>query len=212
MFRDRQEAGLLLSEKLKHYQGKEVIVLAVPRGGVVVAGQIAKELNCPLHLIIPRKIGAPQNPEYALGAVTLDGSIVLNPSTSPEILEEEKFKKYVEKEIAEIKRRLKKYEGENKVAPDLKDKIVILVDDGIATGSTMLAAILSAKKQSPKKIVVVVAVLPRETLYKLQRKVDEVVYLEAPEVFYAVGQFYQDFSQSTDEEVIEILEKFNGKK
>lgn len=212
MFSDRKEAGILLSKKLSHYKNKDVIVLAIPRGGVVVGAQISSYLDCSLDIIIPRKIGAPENQEYALGAITSDGTIVLNPSVSSSILKDEKFKKQCEAEIKEIKRREKEYQqGGEKY--DIKDKIVILCDDGIATGSTMLAAIKSVEKRHPKKIVVAVPVLPRDTLLNLQRKVDEVVYLDAPDIFYAVGQFYYDFSQTTDEEVKNILkERKNAKR
>lgn len=211
MFRDRKEAGVLLSKKLLHYKGKNVIILAIPRGGVVVGAQISNNLNCQLGIIIPRKVGAPENLEYALGAITSDGSIVLNPSVPLSILKDEKFKRQCEAEIKEIKRREEEYQGSEKY--DIKDKIVILCDDGIATGSTMLAAIKSVEKKIPKKIVIAVPVLPKDTLLNLQRKVDEVVYLEAPDMFYAVGQFYWDFSQTTDEEVKNILkERKNAKR
>lgn len=209
IFKNREEAGIKLAERLKKYQGKaNLIVLGVPRGGVVVAFYVAKSLGCPLSLIIARKIGAPGNPEFALGAVNQDGEVVLNSDIFLDKTTKEYILKESQKQQKEIQRRLKIFLGKEK-PPDLRGKIVILVDDGIATGSTLLAAIKGIKKQKPQKIIVAVPVAPRQSILDLEKEVDEVVCLICPEVFFAVGQFYEDFSQVEDEEVKEILKNYS---
>lgn len=204
MFANREEAGDLLALKLLDYEEKDCIVLAIPRGGVVVARRVAKRLKAPLDLIIPRKIGAPQNPEFALGAVTLNGTVVMNPSANHLGIPPDYIQREVKRQKEEIKRRMKEYRGD-KPLPSVSAKIVILIDDGIATGSTVLAAIATLEKQRAKKIILAVPVAPPDTVKRLRRRVDQLICLETPELFYAVGQFYQDFTQTTDEEVIEIL-------
>lgn len=208
-FANRKVAGKLLAQKLTTYKGKKGIVLAIPRGGVIVGAEIARELKISLDLIIPRKIGAPHNPEFALGAVTYDGTITLNPSFNREGVSESYVEEEAKRQIKEIERRLLSYRG-NLTLPTLKDKIVFLTDDGIATGSTVLAAIKSIERQHPKKIILAIPVAPADTIERMKRRVDEVVCLYAPELFYAVGQFYDDFSQVPDEEVIEIMEGFKN--
>jgi len=207
LFKDRKEAGQKLAQRLIGYKNNQkVVVLGVPRGGVVVAKEVAQALGCPLDIVIARKIGSPSNPEFALGAVGERGDIVLN----PDILIDESLGQYLEKEAAnqrkEIKRRLKLFRGKKKPLV-LKDRIVIIVDDGIATGSTLLAAIKSIRKQNPQKIIVAVPVAPASALTDLAKEADEVVCLYTPELFWAVGQFYQDFPQTEDTEVMKILQK-----
>jgi putative phosphoribosyl transferase len=218
-FKDRREAGRKLAEALERYKNsKDAILLALPRGGVVVADEIAKSLNLPLDIVVPRKIGAPQNPEYAIG------SIILTPTFSPPIspgakqgeiervwnegeiegIDKDWLKKEIEKETKEAQRRLKAYRGE-KPPFDLKNKTVILVDDGIATGLTLLAAIKSVKKQNPRKIIVAVPVGAKDSVSTIKKEVDEVICLYSPAFFGAVGSFYEKFGQTSDEEVIEIL-------
>ena len=203
IFADRNDAGRQLAERLAGYKKENPVVLAIPRGGVVVAGEIAKALDAPLTLIIPRKIGAPYDPEFAIGAVAEDGSVVLDEDTvsslgvSAEYIEGEK-----EAQIEEIKRRKQAYGAKD---IELKGRVVILVDDGIATGSTILAAVKSIRKKDPKKIVVAVPVAPQEAVSELKNQVEEVVCLHAPEYFGAVGCFYRDFSQTSDAEVMSIL-------
>jgi len=203
IFADRNDAGRQLAERLAGYKKENPVVLAIPRGGVVVAGEIAKALDAPLTLIIPRKIGAPYDPEFAIGAVAEDGSMVLDEDTvsslgvSPEYIEAEK-----KAQIEEIKRRKQAYGA---VDIELKGRVVILVDDGIATGSTVIAAVKSIRKKDPKKIVVAVPVAPQEAVSELKNQVEEVVCLHAPEYFGAVGCFYRDFSQTSDAEVMSIL-------
>lgn len=203
IFRDRQDAGKQLAEKLMKFRGDNPIILAIPRGGVVVAREIAIALKAELNLIIPRKIGAPYNPELAIGAVTEDGSTILDQDLITYLNVSEKYiESERQKQINEIKRRIEKYRVKEL---KLKGRIVILIDDGIATGSTMLAAIKSVKNQEAKKIVLAVPVAPPETIEKMKKEVDEIICLYTPEFFNAVGSFYQHFEQTTDEEVMGII-------
>jgi len=206
-FKHRKEAGKRLAEKLLEYRGKPTIVFAIPRGGVVTAYEIAKVLEVPLDIIIPRKIGAPGNKELAIGAVTEDGTTILNThlvnmlGISDAYIELEKAK-----QIQEIQRRVKTYRGEN-LPKDFAGKIVILVDDGIATGATVRAAIHSLIKGNPSLIIVAIPVGPPDTIQELKREVDKLICLTADESFFAIGQFYEDFSQVPDKDVIDLLRK-----
>ncbi len=184
-----------------------MVVLGIPRGGVVTAYEVARELNVPLDVTIARKIGAPGDPEYALGAVGEKGEVVLNPDVMrlPEI-ESGYIKNEAKRQQEEIKRRLEIFRS-GKTGINLKNKTVILIDDGIATGSTILAAVKSIKEDNPEKVIVAVPMAPKESIEELEEEVDEVVCLSQPELFFAISQFYQDFPQIADEEVIEILEK-----
>jgi len=206
LFKDRKDAGVQLSEKLlkKYKNNKDALVLALPRGGIVVGDVIAKNLNLKLDLIIPRKIPSPISEELAIGAVCED-SVYLN----KELVEDFNISdEYLENQINEQKNKIqqrkkiyKKY-FENLL---IKNKIILLVDDGIATGATMFAAILALKKKKPKKIVVCIPVGPSFTLDALKKSVDELVCLCEPEAFYAISQYYENFDQVTDEEVLTIL-------
>lgn len=208
-FKDRREAGRKLAETLEEYKNsKDAILLALPRGGVVVADEIAKELNLPLDIVVPRKIGSPQNPEYAIGAITETGEGVWNKGEIEDI-DKEWLEKEIEKEKDEAKRRLKIYRG-GKPPLALKNKIVILIDDGIATGLTLLAAIKSVKKQNPLKIIVAAPVGASDSVQIIKKEVDEVVCLYTPTFFGAVGSFYEEFGQTSDEEVINILQKYKN--
>jgi len=213
MFLNRQEAGEKLALKLKKYQDNpQTIILAVPRGGVVVGYELAKRLNLPLDIIITRKVGAPGNPEFALGAVTQEGQLILNKETLNYYnLDSDYLKKEAERQIQEIKRRLKKYRGAKPLV-NLKDKIVIIVDDGIATGASIKAAIYSIKSQKPKRIILAIPVGPKETIEELRKEVDKIVCLKEPVIFFAVGQFYQSFEQVSDEEVKKLLSLSDNKK
>lgn len=206
MFLNREQAGEELALKLEKYKGKEVVVLAIPRGGLPLGYIIAKSLKAPLDVAITKKLGHPNNPEYAVGALSSQGYF-LNPdaSVSKEYLEEEIERV---KELVEIKN--KEYYSIAK-PHDLSQKWVILVDDGIATGSTMMATVQLVKKANPKGIVVATPVAPPRTIEMLQSSplIDEVIYLEAPIYFSGVGQFYEDFSAVKDQEAIELLEKAN---
>ncbi|WP_227763461.1 phosphoribosyltransferase [Zhaonella formicivorans] len=208
MFKNRTMAGKMLAAKLQTLKltGKP-IVLAIPRGGVVVGYEIAKALKAPLDLLIPRKLPAPLNPEVAVGAVAQDGTTYFNEKLltylhlSPESLQEE-----IDKEKREITRRMEKFRG-SKEFPDLKGKSVIVVDDGIATGFTMLAGIRFIAKQQPEEIIVAVPVAPEDEVQRLGREVTQIITLAIPKDFYAVGQFYEDFTQTGDEEVTALLAK-----
>ena len=206
-FNDRVDAGKRLASELADFKGKDALVLAIPRGGVVVGYEIAKALNLPLDVIIPRKIGAPDNPELAIGAVTEDGTTILDKSLIAYIgvpqyyIEEES-----ERQRQEIQRRLKVYR-QNEPYPNLKGRNVIIVDDGIATGSTMKAALASVKNRGAKSVTIAIPVGPPSTIGELEKIADRVVCPYTPEYFQAIGQFYSDFGQTTDEEVIDLLKK-----
>jgi putative phosphoribosyl transferase len=177
----------------------------VPRGGVVIAHEMIKEFGLDWDLIIPRKIGAPHNKEVAIGAVSYDGSYFTDEGYVDML---GVSNKYIEEEatfqLDEIKRRMREYKGTDEF-PDVKDRTVIIVDDGIATGFTILAAIKSIKTQGANKVIVAVPVAPTDTVEKLSKEVDEVVCLEIPEEFYAVGMHYKNFSEVSDEEVAVII-------
>jgi putative phosphoribosyl transferase len=205
LFADRVDAGKRLAQDLKAHVSKDAVVLAIPRGGVVVGYEVAKALVLSLDVIIPRKIGAPNNPELAIGAMTEDGTILLDDrlvdylNVSQEYIEEES-----EAQKAEIHRRLRLYRGDIPY-PSLKGREVILIDDGIATGSTMKAALASVRKRGAKSVIIAIPVGPPSTIRELEKEADSVVCLHAPEAFYAIGQFYEDFTQTQDEEVIRLL-------
>lgn len=206
MFYDRAHAGQELATKLAAYRdNKHTVVLALPRGGVITGFEIARELHLPLDIVVPRKIGAPQNPEFAIGAITETGQGMFNTSVIEQHgISHAYIAQEIEKEMQEARRRLQLYR-QGRPAIDVKHKTILLVDDGIATGSTMRAAIASLRAQDAKKIVVAVPVISPDVLKKLNQEADEVIYLAAPPGFMAVGQFYQNFAQTSDEEVIEKL-------
>ena len=208
LFCDRVDAGRQLAGSLKQYANNaDVIVLGLPRGGVVTAAVVAKALNLPLDIIVPRKIGAPMNEELAIGAMAEDGEVMLDEKLVRVLgVREEYIDKAVFKERAEAERRLRVYRGLHPPLT-LQNKTAIIVDDGIATGATMRAAIASAKAKGAKRVIVAAPVIAPDTLLKLQREADEVIYLDAPAYFAAVGQFYEKFEQTTDEEVIGLLHK-----
>lgn len=205
MFGSRQEAGLSLAQKLKKYRGKSVIILAIPRGGVVVGKTIASKLSLPLDIIVTRKIGAPGHEELAIGAVGPGGIKVVDWELAGRTGASRKFLETQGKnQDKEVKRRIKLYRGKMAL-PRLSGKIVILTDDGIATGATVEAAIAWIKSQKPKKLVLAVPLAPLDTLDKIESLVDELIVLETPVEFFAVGQFYRNFPQVSDEEVINLL-------
>ena len=210
-FNDRVDAGKQLAKALMDFKGKNAIVLAIPRGGAVVGYQIAKELDLLLDVIVPHKIGAPENPELAIGAVAEDGTIIVDKSLVAYIgvpdwfIEEES-----ERQRTEIQRRLKVYRP-TESSPNVKGLDVILVDDGIATGSTMKAALASVKNQGAKTVTVAVPVAPPSTIKELEKQADKVVCLYTPDYFQAIGQFYTDFNQTSDEEVIALLRQSKQK-
>lgn len=209
IFKDRIHAGEKLVEKLEEYRSKpNTIVIGIPRGGVVVADIVAKQLNLPLDITCPRKISAPHNPEYAIGAVSETGEAFLNENVIEYL---GVSKEYLDQEISykteQAKQRLDIY---RRPLPErkLKGATVILVDDGLATGSTMKAAIKSMRFEGVKTIVAAIAVSSIDAKFDISKLSDKVVCLATPPNFAAVGQFYMDFSPTTDEEVIEILKNF----
>lgn len=200
---NRQEAGKQLAKELDGYKDSDAVVYALPRGGVVLGFEVAKELRLPLDVIITRKIGHPRNPEYAICAITQEGDMYCN-ETQKAMLDPAWLAKEAEKEKQEALRRKKIYLG-GKEHRSSKDKTAIIVDDGIATGLTMFAAVQSLKKEKPRKIIIAVPVAPRDVIMKLQKEVDQVVALEAVDHLGAVGAYYRDFPQVSDEEVIRLL-------
>lgn len=206
MFRDRRDAGRQLAAALAYLADEpDVVVFAIPRGGVVVAAEVARSLRAPLDVVIPRKIGAPGNPELAIGAVAGDGAVVLNETVVGQLgVDEEYVEQEKTRQLEEIRRRKEAYLG-GRAEEQVAGKTVVVVDDGLATGSTALAAIRALGKQGPGKLILAVPVAPRDTVRRLSKEVDELVCLETPPFFYAVGQFYDDFYQTTDEEVVGLL-------
>lgn len=206
-FNDRREAGEFLAARLEIYRGRDPLILAVPRGGVAVAGPIQETIGGDLDLIITRKIGAPHQRELAIGATSGDGFVMLNDELISRIgVFPDYVKKAAAREQAEIARRLKLYRGDRPL-PRVEGRLVILVDDGVATGFTLLAALRSLREQKPAELALAVPVGPPETLNRLKNEVSALVYLEAPVDFAAVGQFYRIFDQVSDSEVIAILQK-----
>lgn len=200
MLKDRTEAGFLLSEKLKKYQDTNSVILAVPRGGVPVGFVISKTLHLPLDIVLSKKIGHPYNKEFAIGAVSMDSMIL---DEHPNIPQE-----YIDNEIIRLRLLLQeKYElyMGNRKPLDIENKNVILVDDGIATGNTLLACINMLRKKNPAKIIVAVPVLPYDTVPLFKKNADEFIYLIASNYFRGVGGFYEEFNQVEDEEVIQML-------
>lgn len=206
IFKDRAEAGKKLVEKLKKYKGdKSAIVIGLPRGGVVTAFEVARSLNIKLDIIVTRKIGAPMQPELAVGALTQNGEPILDRDLIATLsVSDNDLKPIIQAERQEAKRRLELYRG-NKEPLDLNGMVAILVDDGVATGATMRAAIQTAHTLGAKKIVVAVPVSPKDALKKIRNEADEVVCLATPDVFFGVGRFYQEFAQTEDEQVISLL-------
>ncbi|HAG07246.1 MAG TPA: phosphoribosyltransferase [Peptococcaceae bacterium] len=205
MFADRVDAGRRLAERLKAEGVRPDLVLAIPRGGVVIGAQVARALGVPLDVIVPRKIGAPHNPEYAVGAVTEDGTFIYDEQALHALgLEPADLSGEVERQVREIARRTRLYRRDAPY-PSLTGKSIVLTDDGIATGLTTLAALRSLKKAKPREVILAVPVASAEALAGLRQEVDRVVCLLVPELFFAVGQFYREFAQTTDEEVIALL-------
>lgn len=208
-FENRKKAGVMLAKLLEKYKDSNSVVYALPRGGVVVGFEVAKELNLPLDLIIPRKIGHPLQPEYAIAAVTENGHMVKNEKEVTS-LDKEWFGKEVEKGRKEAKRRRGEYLFGRK-KPEVKGKTVIIIDDGIATGLTMKAAILEAKHNNPKKIVVGVPIAPPETAQEIKNEVNEFLALYVPYDFAgSIGAYYEDFPQVSDGEVVSIMKDVNS--
>lgn len=208
VFTDRVDAGRRLAEALEEYRGRDVVILGVPRGGVVVAAEVARALGAPLDVAVARKIPASGNPELAIGAVAADGTVVLDPMASvypgvtPDYLDHAKAA-----EVAEIERRMAAYRG-GRPPLDVGGKHVIVVDDGIATGNTVLATLRCLRQGGPAELILAVPVAPPTSVERLSADADRVVALETPEPFFAVGEWYRDFDQVSDEAVVRILQEF----
>jgi putative phosphoribosyl transferase len=205
-FPNRTEAGRQLAEKLIKYAGRaDVIVLGLPRGGVPVAFEVAQRLGVPLDVFLVRKLGVPGFEELAVGAIASGGVRVLNEDVMRAIPNaDEVIESVTARETAELERREQSYR-DGRPAPELRDRVVILVDDGLATGATMRAAVKALRQRCVAKIVVAVPVGPPDTCREFEDEADETICASAPEFFQAVGQYYEDFSQTSDEEVRELL-------
>ena len=205
-FPDRAEAGRVLGVKLSKYAGcEDVIVLGLPRGGVPVAYEVARALRVPLDVFIVRKLGVPGFEELAVGAIASGGVRVLNQDVASALPNaEEIIESVTQREIRELERREQEYR-DGRTAPELRDRTVILIDDGLATGATMRAAVKALRQRGAAKIVVAVPVGPPDTCKEFEEEADEVVCASEPEFFQAVGQYYEDFSQTSDEEVRDLL-------
>ncbi|MDP1808622.1 MAG: phosphoribosyltransferase family protein [Actinomycetota bacterium] len=210
MFQNRVSAGRQLAVALDGFRGENLLVLGIPRGGVLVAAEVAQALGAPLDLIIPRKIGAPGNEELAIGAVAGEGRAIINSGLVASLgVPEEYIKEQVKKAIDEIDRRRRRYIGDEN-APDVGNKVVLLVDDGLATGYTALAAAKAVRMLGPRRIVLAVPVAPADAAARFEGVVDEFICLSTPEPFFAVGQFYSEFHQVTDEEVVSRLRELRA--
>lgn len=205
MYKNRTEAGVLLARVLMHQNINDPCLLAIPRGGVVVAAPIAEKLETPIHLLVTRKIGHPLQGEVAIGAVMPDGSAVWDEKWLKALaLSERQCEEMIEMEFLEIARRVKMYTGIAQML-DVTDKQVIIVDDGIATGHTIRAAINWLKREKAKKIIIAAPVAPADTVAEIKQEVDDVLCPMQLSHFRAVGMYYEDFTQVTDKEVLDIL-------
>ena len=206
LFSDRREAGRVLASKLRHYAGRpDLVVLALPRGGVPVAFEIAETLDAPLEIFLVRKLGMPGHPEFAIGALASGGVRVLNDeAVNSYQVSATAIERIAREEQAELERRERDYR-QGRPLPDLSKRVVILVDDGLATGSTMRAAVQAVRQFGPERIVVAVPVGAPSTCDEFRTIADEIVCARTPEPFSAVGQWYRNFSQTTDEEVRALL-------
>ena len=205
MFKDRRDSGLQLAGRLAHYKARgRVIVLGLPRGGAVIAFEIARALGASFDVLIVRKIGFPGQPELAVGAISETGAVVLNEKVLSYGVSKEYIDDAVRRQKEEIARRIERYRGGRRLE-DLTSKTVILVDDGVATGATMKAAIAALKEDAIERLTAAVPVAPPDTVRELASLVDEFVCLSTPADFMAVGGYYTDFTQVTDDEVTEIL-------
>ncbi len=211
MFRDRRHAGAVLGELVRAHvspDGGRVVVLGIPRGGVVVAAEVARALGAELDLAVPRKLRAPHNPELAVGAVAEDGSVYVDERVASSLrVSSDYLQQEVAQQLEEIRRRVQAYR-QGRPPVELAGRTVVLVDDGIATGSTMIAAVRSARRRAAGRVVVAVPVAPPEAVRRLREEGCEVLCVREDPLFVAVGQFYEDFTQVSDAEVRGLLEEF----
>lgn len=205
-FADRRDAGRQLAEQLASLAGSQVVVVALPRGGVPVADEIAAALDAPLEILAVRKLGAPHNPEYGIGAVAEDGTSVIDAEAVAVLgIRNGEIEAITARERAELARRVAAYRGDRPPL-DLEGRTVVVVDDGVATGLTDTVALRAVRHQGPRRVVLAVPVCPPDALGRLRAEADDVVCLQVPQRMYGVGQFYGDFSQVSDEEVILALQ------
>lgn len=210
IFEDRADAAFKLAKKMEWLKNEDPIILAIPRGGIVTGDVIATELGVNLDVIVSKKVGAPHNPELAIGAVMHDGSYFPNKDITGMLnVPQNYIDSEIKRLIKELDRRLMKFRGSKEY--HLEGRTVVLVDDGIATGATMFVAIDWVKKQKPKKLVIAVPVGPKDTIDRLNKVADYVVVLHAPTDFGAIGEFYRDFGQVEDFQVQEIMSKYGYK-
>lgn len=211
ILQNRTEAGQLLALKLAPYANRsDVLVLALPRGGVPVAFEIAKILNLPLDVCLVRKLGVPERKELAMGAIAMGGVLVINHDVVDWLhIPQEVIQQVIDQEQQELERRDRAYRGDRSF-PDLKERIIILVDDGIATGSTLRAAIATLRKQGTQSIVVAVPIVPPSTCEELQAEVDKIVCLRKPDPLHSISLWYKSFPQTSDEEVRNLLAEANS--
>lgn len=206
-FRNRVEAGKQLAEALKDLQTEDVVVLGIPRGGVIVASEIAKALGATLDVVIAKKIEAPGEPEFALGAVTQEGDVIMDRQAAESLgASREYLDDQIRKKQEEVSDRVHRFRGDTPY-PNLEGRVVLIVDDGIATGSSMEAAVMSVKKKGPKEVVVAVPVAPKDVVDRLAEDKTKVVSLVTPGSFLAIGEFYRDFGQVEDIEVVRTLKE-----
>lgn len=207
LYKDRYDAGQKLAESLYQFKNENPIILALPRGGVIIGYEIAKTLNAPLDVFIARKIGAPFYPELGIGAIAPNNVQIINKELINSLnIPASEIEKVIERETIELNRRIKLYRG-NLPPLNLENKTVIIVDDGLATGITAKASVLSVKKSNPKKIILAVPVSPPDTANEFRKEVDVFICLHEPPEFYAVGAYYLDFNQVSDNEVLDLLNK-----
>lgn len=204
-FKNRREAGRRLGEELKKLCPKVEVVLGIPRGGIIIAAEIARVFNAELDIVIARKLGAPDNPELAVGALAENGQLFLNEALARQVGADRAYiQQEKQRRLIEIKRRVEQY---RRVRPKvtLKGKSVVITDDGVATGATLNVALWAVRQEQPARLIVALPVGSEEAVEKISKDADEMICLSCPPVFYAVGQFYADFPQISDEEVLEIL-------
>lgn len=205
MFKNRSDAGEKLAERLWQYKNSDTIVLALPRGGVVVGYEVTRLLDVPLDIVVARKIGHPQNPEYAICATDEKGTLLCD-EREARLVDQDWLKEEVERQRKEAERRIQVYRGGKKPL-QITNKVAIIIDDGIATGLTMRLAIKAVRKQKPDRIIIAVPVAPSDIVRELRREVDEIITLEPTEDFMgAVGAHYQEFEQVEDDTVIRLLQ------
>jgi len=205
LFRDRADAGARLAERLTAYQGKHVLVLGIPRGGVPVAAEVARKLDAELDIVVARKLGAPFQPELAIGAVTANGGRYLNDVLMQESgVTDDYLEKVTAEEMAEARRREERFRGQ-RAAPRIQGRTVIVVDDGLATGATMRAALRSLRQRQPARLIVAIPVGPATTCADLRTEADQVIALYEPEPFLAVGLYYEDFRATAEREIERLL-------